>query len=442
MSDIHRPLVVERIPVTAVTADPRNARRHSKGQIRQIARSMAAFGNNVPILVDRTNKIVAGHGRWEAAKQIGLREVLVIRLEHLTEDQARAFAIADNRLTETSSWDANLLGDTFRELSTHDLTFELETTGFSTAEIDLLIEDPPSSQESDAGDAIQDCEAEKATSKLGDLWRLGEHKVLCGNALEPGCFTALLGKEKAHVVFTDPPYNVRIDGHASGLGAIRHREFAMACGEMSDGQFTAFLTTVCANLSEHSADGSIHFICIDWRHVDALLAAGKIAYSELKNICIWAKNTPAMGSFYRSQHEVVCVFKSGKGAHRNNIELGRYGRNRTNIWSYPGATTFSRTSDEGPLLGLHPTVKPVRLVADAILDVSRRGDVVLDAFGGSGTTVIAAERTGRIARAIELDPLYTDTIVRRWQNYTSEQARHAVTGRTFAEHEEAFNEKR
>jgi DNA methylase len=224
---------------------------------------------------------------------------------------------------------------------------------------------------------------------------------------------------------------VRIDGHASGLGAIHHRPFPMASGEMDRSQFTAFLGQAFRNLAAFSIDGSIHFVCMDWRHVEELLAAGREAYDELKNICIWVKDNAGMGSFYRSQHEFVAVFKHGHLAHRNNIQLGQFGRNRSNVWHYPGANSFARYSEEGNLLALHPTVKPVTMVADAILDCSARRDIVLDAFLGSGTTLIAAERTGRRCYALELDPIYADTAILRWQALTGGSARHAVSGRSF-----------
>jgi hypothetical protein len=224
---------------------------------------------------------------------------------------------------------------------------------------------------------------------------------------------------------------VPIQGHVSGLGAIQHREFAMATGEMSEADFITFLTNVLGLSARYSRDGSLHYICMDWRHLPELQAAGDAVYTEQKNLCVWVKDNPGMGSFYRSQHELVLVFKHGTAAHRNNIQLGRHGRNRSNVWNYPGVNSFRRTSDEGDLLALHPTVKPVKLVADAILDASARGDVVLDPFLGSGTTLIAAERVGRRCRGIELDPLYVDTIVRRWQALTGDVARHAVTDLRF-----------
>ena len=249
-------------------------------------------------------------------------------------------------------------------------------------------------------------------------------------------WAALMGGSKAAMVFTDPPYNVRIDGHATGLGTIQHKDFKMASGEMNSAEFTDFLSRVCALLAKHSADGSIHFVCMDWRHMGELLTAGEQAYSELKNICVWAKDNAGMGSLYRSQHELVFVFKLGKESHRNNIQLGQFGRYRSNVWNYPGVNSFSRSTEEGNLLALHPTVKPVALVADAIMDCSRRGDVVLDGFLGSGTTVIAAERTGRICYGIEIDPAYVDTTIRRWQAFTGQSAIHALSGRTFSELEQ------
>ena len=268
-------------------------------------------------------------------------------------------------------------------------------------------------------------------SKIGDLWLLGRHRVLCGNALDPAAFAALMGEERAAMVFTDPPYNVPIDGHASGLGAIHHRPFPMASGEMDGAEFTAFLGQAFRNLAAFSVDGSLHYICMDWRHVEELLAAGRDVYGELKNLCVWVKDNAGMGSLYRSQHELVFVFKHGRNGHRNNVQLGQFGRNRSNVWQYPGANSFARCGEEGNLLALHPTVKPVAMVADAILDCSARGDIVLDAFLGSGTTVIAAERTGRRCYGLELDPAYVDTIIRRWQALTGGSARHAVSGRSF-----------
>ncbi|MGO9452635.1 MAG: site-specific DNA-methyltransferase [Candidatus Binataceae bacterium] len=418
-------------PLADLRMDPGNPRAHSPRQVRQIARSIETFGFNVPVLIDSKLQVIAGHGRILASRLLAWSEVPTICLDHLTEAQARAFMIADNRLTENSIWNDQLLAEQLRDLSLLELDFSLEVTGFEMGEIDLRIESLTSESEEDPDDAIPAGSVGPVVSRVGDLWLLGNHALYCGSALDEVSYSVLMGGEKAAMVFADPPYNVRIEGNVSGLGAIHHREFAMASGEMTEAEFTGFLSRACTLLARHSAGGSIHFICIDWRHMTELLAAGRQAYTELKNVCVWAKNNPGMGSLYRSQHELVFVYKSGSGRHRNNIQLGQFGRNRGNVWRYPGANSFAQQSDEGNLLALHPTVKPVAMVADAILDCSARGDIVLDNFLGSGTTVIAAERTGRRCYGLEIDPLYTDTIVRRWQALTGDDARHASRGKTF-----------
>jgi DNA modification methylase len=420
-------------PIDALKPDPANPRLHSKKQIRQIANSIEIFGFNVPILIDRDGKVIAGHGRLLAGHELGCSQVPTLCLDHLTPAQARAFALADNRLTEIASWDDRLLAQQLNDLSLLGLDFNIEVTGFEMGEIDLRIaslEDMPGTAE-DPADAVPELPARPPLSKMGDLWLLGRHRVLCGDALDPAACAALMGKESAAMVFTDPPYNVPIDGHASGLGAIHHRPFPMASGEMDRIAFTAFLGRACRNLAAFSVDGSIHYVCMDWRHLDELLAAGREAYGELKNLCVWTKDNSGMGSLYRSQHELILVFKHGRNGHRNNVQLGQFGRNRSNVWRYPGANSFARHSEEGNLAALHPTVKPVAMVADAILDCSGRGDIVLDAFLGSGTTMMAAERTGRRCYGLEFDAAYVDTIVRRWQALTGGGALHAVSGRSF-----------
>jgi DNA modification methylase len=427
------PLTIVHQRIDALKPDPANPRLHNKKQVRQIANSIEAFGFNVPILVDCYGKVIAGHGRLLACGELGWTEVPTLCLDHLTTAQARAFMIADNRLAEVATWDDQLLAEQLRELSLLGLDFKIEVTGFEMGEIDLRIaslEDLPETTD-DPADILPDLTTRAPISKLGDLWLLGAHRVLCGNALDPEAFRTLMGEERAGMVFTDPPYNVPIDGHASGLGAIHHRPFPMGSGEMDRTAFTAFLGQACRNLTAFSIDGSIHFVCMDWRHVDELLAAGREAYRELKNLCVWAKDNAGMGSLYRSQHELVFVFKHGRDGHRNNVQLGQFGRNRSNVWRYPGVNSFARCGEEGNLLALHPTVKPVAMVADAILDCSARSDIVLDAFLGSGTTVIAAERIGRRCYGLELDPAYVDTIVRRWQALTGGSARHAASGRNF-----------
>jgi hypothetical protein len=360
--------------------------------------------------------------------------VPTICLEHLTPIQAKAYLIADNRLTEVSEWDDKLLAEQLMELSLVEINFDLEITGFEMAEIDLRIaslgeveaEDDPADQIQAAGPAV---------TKPGDIWILGKHRIICGSAIEAATYDALLEGKRANLIFTDPPYNVPVQGHVSGNGATHHREFAMASGEMSEEQFTDFLRQTCSLLATHSTSGAIHYVCMDWRHLGELLVAGEAAYSSLVNICVWVKHNGGMGSLYRSQHELVLVFKNGEKPHVNNVQLGKFGRNRTNVWNYRGANDFGRETEEGNLLAMHPTVKPVALVADAILDCSKRGDVVLDAFLGSGSTLIACERTGRCCHGIEIDPLYVDTAIRRWQKYTGAVTISAADGRTFEQSE-------
>jgi DNA modification methylase len=423
-------MVVRNRPIHQLRLDPKNPRIHTARQIRQIARSIESFGFNVPILVDGDGQVIAGHGRLMACQQLGWAEVPTIALEHLTEAQARAFMIADNRLTENSTWDNRLLAEQLKELSAQELDFNLETIGFDPAEIDLRIGDltPQDDQQQDPADLIEKPAVGPPASRPGDLFILGRHRVHCGSALDQVSYTTLMQGQRAAMVFTDPPYNIPIQGNVSGLGAIQHRDFAMGSGEMHEAQFSEFLTQACSLMARHSADGSLHFIFIDWRHLGELLTAGRSVYAELKNLCVWVKNHTGMGALYRSRYELIFVFKHGRSSHRNNILLGKYGRDRTNVWSYPSPRT---ASDEGNLLALHPTVKPVRLVADAMLDCTRRGEIVLDAFLGSGTSVIAAERVGRCCYGLELDPVYVDTTVRRWQAYTGDDAHHDSTGKSF-----------
>lgn len=431
-SNIAGRLDIQYRPIDTLRLEPRNPRVHNYKQIGQIALSIGAFGFLIPILITPDGTLISGHGRVLACRKLGWTEVPTICVSHLSPAQIQAFRIADNRLTEIASWDDRLLAETLRDLAALDLEFSLEVTGFEMAEIDLRIEGL-NEADTPTDDPADQCPVPigPAISQLGDVWCLGRHRLLCGSALDDAAYRNLMQDDVAAMVFTDPPYNVPIQGHVSGLGAIQHREFAMATGEMCEAEFSTFLTHVLGFAARYSRDGSLHYVCMDWRHLSELQTAGRMVYAELKNLCVWVKDNAGMGSFYRSQHELVLVFKHGTAAHRNNIQLGRHGRNRSNVWHYPGVTSFRRTSDEGDLLALHPTVKPVKLVADAILDASARGEVVLDPFLGSGTTLIAAERVGRRCRGIELDPLYVDTIVRRWQALTGDVARHARTGQRF-----------
>jgi DNA modification methylase len=431
-----RRLQVKYQPIGDLYLDPKNARLHRAKQVRQIADSIKAFGFNVPILTDAGGQIIAGHGRFLAARRLGLTEAPTIRIEHLTAPQRRAFMIADNRLTEISQWDDRLLAEQLKELSELDLSFDLEATGFDIGEIDLRIES--------LSESISSVENPEETlpaisgppvSRADDLWVLGGHKVLCGSALDEVAYATLIGPDQAAVAFTDPPYNVPIDGHVSGCGAVRHREFAMATGEMDSAGFTSFLETALSLVSRSSRAGALIYACMDWRHITELLAATERARLQTINLCVWTKPNAGMGSFYRSQHELVFVLKNGTDPHRNNVELGRHGRNRTNVWAYAAGPAFGRAGEEGRLAALHPTVKPVQMVADAILDSTRRGEIVLDPFLGSGTTLMAAERVGRRCLGLQIDPLYVDVIVRRWQTYSGESAIHAGTGSSFDETE-------
>ena len=423
---------VDRVPVSALKPYDRNARTHSPKQIRQLAASIEEFGFTNPILIDSNRRIVAGHGRVDAAKLLGLDTVPVICLDDLTEAQIRAYVIADNKLAENAGWDRELLGLELKCLTELEIDFDATITGFEVAEIDILVGELEVVADEDPADAVPEVdESEPPVTRLGDLWQIGKHRLLCGDATDPTTYGRLLVGEQAQMVFTDPPYNVPIDGHVCGLGKVKHREFAMATGEMSKAEFTAFLSTVFSHLAGASADGAIHFVCMDWRHLGEIVAAGTEAYTEFKNLCVWAKTNGGMGSLYRSQHELVFVFKSGTASHINNVELGKHGRYRTNVWSYAGINSFREGRDEE--LALHPTVKPVGLVADAILDCSKRGGIVLDAFAGSGTTLVAAERTGRKGYGIELDPKYCDVIVKRLDQVAKLDATHAETGKTFAE---------
>jgi DNA modification methylase len=406
----------------------RNPRTHSPKQLTLLEASITKFGFLTPILIDAEGRIVAGEGRWLAAKLQGLEQIPTIQLDHLTDAERRAYVIADNRLAELSGWDRDLLRLELGALIELEPELEIEFTGFSTSEIDDILELPGSMIDPKA-DRIPEFQSQ-AISRLGDLWLLGEHRLLVGDARDGASYDELMAGERATMIFTDPPYNVKINGHAGGMGKAERREFAMASGEMSCDEFTRFLADALQQMAAFSSDGSIAFVCIDWRHLVELINAGKLAFDELKNVIVWAKTNAGMGSFYRSQHEHIVVFKKGKAPHINNFGLGDGGRYRTNLWTYPGVNSFGRERDAE--LALHPTVKPTALISDAIRDVTRRGDIVLDGFGGSGSTLISAERTGRRARLIELDTLYADVICRRWQAFSKKPAVSSA-GATFDE---------
>jgi DNA modification methylase len=403
---------------------------HTDRQIGLIKKSIQRFGFNNPILVDSENNIVAGHGRVKAAQQLGMDSVPVVRIEHLSPDEIRAYIIADNRLAEKSGWDRALLALELQGLS--EIGFEIDAIGFEPAEFDIVLEEADEAAGADEPDDIVPAPEILRVSKPGSLWTCGNHRILCGDAREREHYRQVLGEDKASFVFTDPPYNVKISGHVSSRA---RDEFAMASGEMSSEEFCAFLECVFRQMVAHSCNGSIHQVCMDWRHIEEIIKAGKKVFNELKNLCVWCKTNAGMGSLYRSQHELVLVWQNGTAPHVNNVELGRHGRSRSNVWTYPGVNTFKRGRNDE--LRMHPTVKPVALVADAIKDCSLRGAIVLDPFLGSGSTLIAAEKTGRKTRGIEIDPRYVDVAVKRWQAYTGKPALQADTGMTFEEAEQA-----
>ena len=416
---------IEYVEVSQLKPWAKNARTHSKKQIRQVADSIETFGFTNPVLIDAEHHILAGHARVEASKLIGLERVPCVCLDHMTPEQKRAYVLADNKLALNAGWDDTLLAEELKALLEFDLDFDLTITGFEMPEIDSLLLDQ-------SAEVKKDNPLDKLPKKaprrcnLGDLWQLGKHRPICGSALETATLELLMDDDLATMVFTDPPYNVPIDGHVGNSGKIKHREFVMASGEMSVGEFTEFLKSAFKNMASFSVEGSIHYVCMDWRHMAEMLAAGQVVYSELKNLIVWVKDNGGMGSFYRSRHELVFVFKKGTARHQNNFGLGEHGRYRTNVWEYRGINSLH--AKRGEELAMHPTVKPVEMIADAILDVSGRGEIVLDPFGGSGSTLMAAEQTGRCAYLIELDPLYCDTILTRWEAATKGQAEQLLCG--------------
>lgn len=425
-------LSIEQRPIASLALRRNNPRTHSEKQIRQIAASIETFGFTNPVLIDAARTVIAGHGRLRAAKQLGMDTVPTVQLEHLTQEQVRAYVIADNKLAECAGWDRDLLAIELQGLSEIDLDFDLEVIGFEAAEIDLMIGGGAEENEADPADGSTGFDPNAPTvSRPGDLWQIGPHRLLCADALDGASYSRVLESQRANLVFVDPPYNVRIDGHVSGLGQARHAEFAMASGEMTEADFTAFLEKALVQHAAHSADGALHFVCMDWRHSGELLVASRGVYSECKNLCVWVKTNAGMGSLYRSKHELVYLFKVGTSPHVNNVELGRHGRSRSNVWRYAGVNSFGTERDEA--LAMHPTVKPVRMVADAILDCSRRGDRVLDGFSGSGTTLIAAERTGRVGYGLEIEPRYVDATIRRLAEHAGLEAVHVESDRSFDE---------
>jgi DNA modification methylase len=420
------------IPVTALKPAARNARTHSKAQIQRISNSMLRFGVMNPVIADDRLTLVAGWARWKAACLLGLQRIPVIRVSHLSETELRAYMLADNKLAEKAGWDREILAVELEELQVAlpEIGLDLDITGFDPGEVDSIMVDF-ASDPADPADDIPEVNTESIVSQAGDLYILGRHRVLVGDARDALAYDHLMRNEAPEMAFLDPPYNVRIAGHVGGRGRVKHREFACASGELTGEQFTQFLKQTLGFCAHHTADGAIHFVCIDWRHAYEMLSAGAAVYDELKNICIWVKSNAGQGSFYRSQHELIFVYKHGHTPHLNTFELGQHGRTRSNVWRYAGVNTFrAGRMDE---LRMHPTVKPAALVVDAMRDCSRRGSIILDAFAGSGTTIMAAEQIGRRAFCMEIDPAYVDIAVRRWQRFTGLDAILEATGQTFDE---------
>lgn len=414
-SSADRPLTVVYKPTDSLVPDPRNARTHPRRQIEQIVSSIRAFGFTNPVLADEQGNLIAGHGRLPAAKEMGLTEAPVIELSGLSEAQKKALRLADNKIALNARWDLEILKLELADLSMPEIDIDLSLTGFSSGEIDVVLADTPDPDE----EVIPEVPVSPRV-RPGDIWELGEHRIGCGDGRDKVFLRQLVGEgDQIDCAFLDPPYNVKINGHANAKG--RHREFAMASGEMKTQEFRAFLTDTLGACASVSRNGAVHFVCMDWRHMDHVTASTTDIYDDLLNICVWNKSNAGMGSLYRSKHEMVFVYRVGDAPHTNAVELGKHGRNRTNVWDYPSVNSMKGSRRED--LALHPTVKPVAMVADAICDVTRQGELVLDIFLGSGTSLIAAERVGRAFRGLDIDPAYVDLAMTRWSQLTGKEPR-------------------
>lgn len=416
------PKVLKR--VEALKIAKRMVRKATEDQIARVMVSLQQFGFVAPVLIDKAGYIIDGHIRWEAARRLGLAEIPCLVVDHLSPTELKALKITLNRTAETGVWDFEALQLEMIELLAEDFT--LEVTGFTTPQIDgLLTEEEPSLDK----DEVQTPDPKALpVTQLGDAWRVGLHRIVCGDARDPAVYKELMGQEQAQLVLTDEPYNVPVVGHVTSGD---HREFAMAAGEMNEAQFEAFNAAWMAPCIAHLRDGGLFGTFIDWRSVELVIRVGRSLDLALLNVVVWAKTNGGMGSLWRSQHELLPMFKKGDQPHINNVELGRHGRYRSNLWTYPGANIAG--SDANDRLADHPTPKPVAMLEDAIRDITHPQDIVLDPFLGSGSTLIAAQTTGRRCRGIELDPLYVDLIVQRWQALTGKVATLEDTGQTFEE---------
>lgn len=414
---------LQMVDIESIILRSKSLRKHSKKQLQKLKNAINKVGYVNPILLDEKYNILAGELRLFAAKELGFTQIPAIILENLTPEEIEAIRILDNRIAEDGEWNFENLKDEIEKLMKFDITFE--DLGFDTVDYDeiFLIKNSGENKVHDTDKEDESwLDANIPTKvKTGDLWRLGDHFIFCGDSLNDKSFEILMQGELAQIVVTDPPYNCKIKGHVCGLGKTQHEEFAMASGEMTDSEFAEFISKFMQNLVKFSCDGSLSYIFMDWVGVKLLLTQGKKHYSELKNIAVWNKKVGGMGAMYRSQHEMVPIFKNGKAKHQNHIQLGKNGRYRTNVWDYSGVRATNPTSLE--LLKLHPTVKPVAMLHDILLDSSSKNDIVLDCFGGSGSTLLAAERCKRRARLIEINPRYVDVSIYRWEKETGKTAK-------------------
>ena len=415
------------IALDALKASGRKSRTHSRDQIGKLAESIRSFGFSVPILVDHDNRI-SGRPREARGCPSGRPRERSLSLPCRTSpaEQKRAFILAENRLAELAGWDRETLRIELEELTAIDLDFDLTVIGFAEPEIDAILYSGTEGEE--PGEAIPQLAADPVT-RLGDLWLLGEHHLYCGDALQQKALEIVLAGELARTVFTDPPYNASINRHVTK--SAQHPEFVMASGEMGEAEFAQFLNSVAGQITRALAPGGLAYVCMDWRHMLEVLNAAASQSLDVLNLIIWDKTRGGMGSFYRSQHELIFLLRKPGDLHLNRVELGKHGRYRTNVWAYQGVSGAGDAKAQAR--EMHPTVKPLALVRDAILDSTAGGDLVVDLFSGSGTTLIAAHETRRRCSAIELDPRYVDVGVIRWQDFSGLEARLADTGETFGE---------
>jgi DNA modification methylase len=420
-------LSMKSVEIASLRPVSTNVRRHLKQQRLKLQKSLSYYGHVRPILVTPDLEIIDGHAICEALKANGATTVKAIVVHGLSPAEIRALRLMLHRSAEDVLWDTDTLRIELQAIL--DAGLDLDFTGFETPELDQIFRPdiPHANVAEDGGEIPQS--GTKAISSSGDVWQCGKHRIGCGNARNGQFVTRVRAGRAANVCFADPPYNVPIAGFVCGKGRHQHREFLQGSGEMSPDDFFALLRDSLEVLRTASMANGLIYVCMDWRHLVELAVAGRICGMALYNVCIWVKNDAGMGGIYRNQHEMVCVFRAGADQPVNNVELGKYGRNRSNVWSYPGMASFGADRDE--LLASHPTVKPIALISDVLRDVTKRGDVVLDTFLGSGSTLMAAEETGRVCFGIELDPLYVDVAIRRWQHATGLDAVHVESGQTF-----------